>query len=447
MDRRRFMQGALAAGASLPFAAQRAQAKNQPNVIMIISDDQAWGDYGFMGHPYIQTPHIDRLASQSVTFTRAYVAAPLCCPSLASILTGLHPHQHGVTSNDPPFKGQGNQYNTSRWSPERRQQREEIISNFEEKPSLARTLADQGYRCFQSGKWWMGHHTRGGFTHGMTHGDLDRGGRHGDEGLKIGREGMQPIYDFIEEGGEQPFFVWYAPFLPHTPHNPPERLLAKYQDKTDSIHIAKYWAMCEWFDETCGELMGYLDENGLSENTVVLYVCDNGWIQRPDRGGYDERSKRTPYEGGIRTPIMVRWPGHAAPRMDETTLVSAVDLAPTALRACGLQPTADMQGVDLLDRDALAQRDAIFGAAYTHDAVDIHDPAASLQYPYVLEGEWKLIQPSGRNGCDGPPELYHVAADPHETTDLAEAHPDRLERMQKLLIDWWSETVPEGEMK
>ena len=441
----------LSTGAGCLFLSDRINTRNSwsmepsnqtPNIVMIISDDQGWMDYGFMGHPSIETPNLDRLASQSVVFTRGYTAAPLCCPSLASILTGLHPHQHKVTSNDPPFKGPGNQYNPKTWAPERRQQREQIISNFEKAPNVVKALTQLGYRSLQTGKWWMGSYKRGGFTHGMTHGDLDRGGRHGDEGLKIGREGMQPIYDFIEQDESKPFFLWYAPFLPHQPHNPPARLLEKYQAKTESLYIAKYWAMCEWFDETCGELLQYLDKKGLSENTMVLYVCDNGWIQRPDQSGYAERSKRTPYEGGVCTPIMVKWPGHAEPRFDNETLVSAIDLAPTALRACGLEPAADMQGVNLLDKDALAKRKAIFGAAYTHDAVDINKPESSLQYTYALEGDWKLILPSGRNRITGNAELYNVKNDPSEKNDLANDHPEIVKHLTSLAKNWWKESVP-----
>ena len=145
----------------------------------------------------------------------------------------------------------------------------------------------------------------------MTRGYPERGGRHGDDGLKIGREGMQPVNDFIDTAIEakKPFFIWYAPFLPHTPHNPPQRLLDKYTTDGRPKPIATYYAMCEWFDETCGQLLDRLDEKGVADNTLVIYVTDNGWIQNPDSGGYAPRSKRSPYEGGIRTPIMFRWPG------------------------------------------------------------------------------------------------------------------------------------------
>ena len=132
-------------------------------------------------------------------------------------------------------------------------------------------MKEKGYISHQSGKWWQGHYSRGGFTHGMTHGDPTRGGRHGDVGLKIGREGMEPIFDFIKDAGDKPFFIWYAPFLPHTPHNPPKRLFDKYASKVDSPHIARYYAMVEWFDETVGELVNHIDEKGLGKDTIFIY--------------------------------------------------------------------------------------------------------------------------------------------------------------------------------
>src|SRR5207249_3330745 len=117
-------------------------------------------------------------------------------------------------------------------------------------PTLPRLLGEQGYLSLQTGKWWQGNYARGGFTHGMTQGE-----RHGDQGLDIGRKTMQPIYDFIEvaQRGEKPFFVWYAPMMPHEPHAPPQRLLDKYIEKTSSPSVARYWAMIEWFDETVGD--------------------------------------------------------------------------------------------------------------------------------------------------------------------------------------------------
>lgn len=444
LSRRSFL-GRIAAGTGgmLLTGCAGQKQKSLPNIVMIISDDQGWGDYGFMGHEAIETPHLDKLASESTVFTRGYVTAPLCCPSLASIITGLHPHQHTITSNDPAYDGIGSRYAPSQWSDERRQQREEMINRFEEVMTIPDILNDVGYVSLQTGKWWMGHYRSGGFTQGMTHGDMDQGGRHGDVGLAIGRETMEPIYDFVDQAGNRPFFIWYAPMLPHEPHDPSERLLNKYLGKTKSPYIARYWANCEWFDETCGDLLKVLDEKGVTNQTMILYVCDNGWIQQPDRNGYAEKSKRSPYEGGIRTPIMVKWPGHSAAGTNETTLVSSIDLAPTILRACGAESMDKMQGVDLLDTEALKQRQAVFGAAHTHDAVDINKPVSSLMYTCVIENEWKLIQPSGRNGTGTRPELYHVTEDPNESHDLAAVYPEKVEYMKTLIWEWWNEAIPE----
>ncbi len=407
-----------------------AMAAETPNVVLIISDDQAWGDFGFMGHEVIQTPRIDRLASESLVFTRGYVPSSLCRPSLAMLATGLYPHQHKITSNDPPRKLP---------KPEFLSQRFQQIAYIDRVPTLPRMLAPRGYLSLQTGKWWEGHHSRGGFTHGMTHGDTTRGGRHGDEGLKIGRQGMQPIYDFIETAGERPFFIWHAPFLPHSPHNPPQRLLDKYVDKTDSLHVAKYWAMCEWFDETCGELLDHLDEKKLADDTLVLFVVDNGWIQSTDSPRYAPRSKQSQYDGGLRTPIMLRWPGRIEPRKDEKTPTLSIDLVPTILAACGLSPNAEMQGVNLLDSGALAARNTIFGEIFEHNAVDIHDPVSSLKYRWCIKGDWKLILPDTANVPDGQVELYNVVADPFEKKNKAQAEPDRVARLRGLIDNWWHE--------
>ncbi len=406
-----------------------------PNVVLIISDDQGWTDYSFMGHPHIRTPHLDKLASQSLTFRRGYVPSSLCSPSLATILTGLYPHQHKVTSNDPPLPpGRKNGRN----DPTFLAQRQEMIGYFDQVPTLPRLLGERGYLSFQAGKWWGGNYKHGGFTHGMTHGDPERGGRHGDAGLTIGRKGLTEVNSFIDSCVERetPFFLWYAPFMPHSPHTPPDRLLAHYKDKAPSLEIAKYWAMCEWFDETCGQLLEHLDNKEIADNTLVIYVCDNGWIQDPDADRYAPRSKQSPYDGGLRTPIMVRWPGHVPPRMSDQLAIS-IDIAPTVLRALGLEPTSEMQGLNLLDEAALKERKAIFGEIFTHNAVDIHRPASSLRYRWVIEGDWKLILPAPQNEPDAKPELYNITDDPMERTNLAGEHPRKVEHLTKLINNWW----------
>jgi uncharacterized sulfatase len=419
-------------------------ADRPPNVLLIISDDQAWTDYGFMGHPHIRTPHLDRLAQESLLFPHGYVPTSLCCPSLASIITGLYPQQTRVTGNEPPLPPGLNRGQAGR-DPRFQAGVARLTHLLDGFPTLPRLLARRGYQSFQSGKWWMGPYQWGGFTHGMTHGDPKRGGRHGDVGLKIGREGLEPIFDFLDQTGSRPWLIWYAPFLPHSPHHPPERLLARYRGLTNSLEVAKYWAMCEWFDETCGALLDGLDKRGLGDNTLVLYLADNGWIQRPDSPRYRADSKRSPYDGGLRTPILVRWRGHLTPQRVETP-VSSIDLAPTVLAACGLPATPAMCGVNLLDLDAVRRRRAVFGACFLHNAVVLDVPARNLTWRWCVAGRWKLILPNPVNLKEplkpgiplDAPELYDLRSDPRETRNLAPTQPARVAALTALLNRWWA---------
>jgi len=409
-----------------------------PNVVFIISDDQTWTDYGFMGHKQIETPNIDRLAAQSLTFTHGYVPSSLCCPSLATMITGLYPHQSKITGNEPPIPPGGKR--TAEYGRRFQQQ----VALIDKVPTLPRLLKAKGYVSHQSGKWWQGNFKRGGFTHGMTHGDPKRGGRHGDVGLRIGRDGLKPIYNFIADAGDKPFFIWYAPFLPHTPHTPPQRLLDKYKKKTESPFIAKYWAMCEWFDETVGDLVAHLDKT--APDTLIIYITDNGWIQEPNRRGYALKSKRSQYDGGTRTPLMLRWPGKIKPGKS-TTPVSSIDLAPTALLAAGLKPTKSMTGLNLLNPKAVDARKFLYGEVFLHNAVDIQTPAANLTYRWGIVDGWKLILPHKQNvttragkGAKGAGaiELYHLAKDPLETKNLAEANASKVAELRKLIDEEWS---------
>jgi arylsulfatase A-like enzyme len=397
-------------------------AAETPNVVIILGDDQAWTDYGFMGHPVIRTPHLDRLAKESAAFVRGYVPSSLCRPSLATLMTGRYPHEHKISGNDPP-KGTD---------------RGEMLRHVRRVPMLPKWLGEKGYRSFQSGKWWEGNYKEGGFTHGMTHGDPAKGGRHGDDGLDIGREGNKPVADFLDQTGGKPFFVWYAPMLPHTPHNPPKRLLAKYENPDRPLPIAKYYAMCEWWDENVGDVLKLLEDRKLADNTLVVFLTDNGWIQLPTGNGFAPKSKRSPYDGGLRTPILIRWPGHVTPSRFETP-VSSLDVVPTILTACGITPPRELPGRDLIaiaKQDGKDDRTALFGEIFEHDVADLNRPAKSLQYRWTLsEGRWKFILPVDTNA---PPELYDVTADPREETNLAAKQPDLVKRLSESLDQWWT---------
>ena len=414
----------------------------KPNIVLLLSDDQAWTDYSFMGHKMIQTPNIDSLAKGGVVFRRGYVPTALCRASLSTLATGHYAHMHGVTGNDPSPK-----YYTG---PEQKKARAELVEKIEKFDTLPELLVEQGYLCHQSGKWWEGSYKHGGFTHGMTRGFPEKGGRHGDDGLKIGRTGLKPCTEFIDMALEQkkPFYMWYAPFMPHAPHTPPEKYLNKYKDKVP-LPVAKYYAMVEWFDATCGELVDYLEKKGIRNNTLIIYISDNGWIQKPDKPNrYDKRSKQTCYEGGVRQPTIYNWPSTLAPQ-DRPELVNSIDIFPTVLAAAGArQPKIKVPGLNLLDymkEKKPIPRDTIFGESFAHDVADVNNPERTLLYRWCIKGNWKLILSyDGEVGrykhshqYDKSPQLFNLKADPHEKVNLADKKPDKVKELAAAISNWY----------
>lgn len=398
---------------------------SKPNVILIISDDHGFNDYGFMGHEIVKTPHLDRMVAESLLYTRGYVM-PVCSPTLACLLTGKMPSAHGITGND---------LSGGRSQPGQREVlRERLLGN---SLTLPKAVTEAGYLTFQTGKIWNGTYQQMGFTHGMT----NTPGRHGDAGLDIGRKGMKPIFDFIDtaKAEKKPFFIWHAPFLPHTPHNPPERLLAKYKGKGPTKEAELYHAMVDWLDETTGEMDAYLEKNGLKENTVILYLADNGWdaafAQKRDR------AKLSPFELGIRTPMFVRWPGKVKPSRDDETLAHVIDFAPTILNITGAKNPGDLPGLNLTDRAAMMARKTVFVEAYTHDIADLTDPSKSRIADVVIDGWWKLIIPTGvkpDRSFSGVPRatvLYDLKNDPLEKTDVSNQQPAAVARLRALLAE------------
>ena len=400
--------------------AKDCDAADKPmNVVLIVGDDMGWTDYGFMGHEVVKTPNIDRLASEGAVFANGYVPTSLCRASLATILTGLYASQHKICCNDPP-KGVD---------------RTEMLPFLKDSPSIPRLLKEKGYRSFQSGKFWEGHYSNAGFTEGMT-----IKGRHGDDGLAIGRKTMQPIYDFVASCKETPFFVWYAPMLPHEPHDPPERILKKYLAEGRDVKQVTYWAMCEWFDETCGELVKWLDDHGHRDDTLIVYLVDNGWLQTngPVRQGeqFLTRSKNTPYEDGVRTPVILRCPGWIKPSQ-RRELVSTIDIAPTILGACGVPIPQKMSGVNLIPvvrESKPLNRHEVFGEIYFHDCVELGKPKLSVTHRWVRRDDWKLIVPT-KAGTEA--ELYQVTVDPHEKKNLAAVEQGRVSELTHVLNQRW----------
>jgi uncharacterized sulfatase len=350
---------------------------------------------------------------------------------------------------------------------------------------LPRTLATElGYTSFQTGKWWEDDFANGGFTAGDTvnsesllEAPSQWGGskpsyvdaRPGDWGLMTGRvdyvtdvaapdpinyaNTVETVTDFIDAQvtSDEPFFLWYAPFLPHTPHDPPASLLSAWdttisEPNESGNFFAKYYANIARFDGGVGAILDHLDAEGIADNTIVILICDNGWINRDNASAFAARSKTTPYEGGIRTPIIIRWPDRIKagatiePGTIVTTPVSLVDVAPTVHAALGLVPAPGMTGVDLLDPPAVTARDTVFAEDSTNDIFDLNDPSQSLEARVAIRDGWKLIL-----FTNGSKELYHLydtstgnPVDPHETNNLSASNPELVSELTTAIVNWYA---------
>jgi len=420
--------------AVIGFVTSLVSASDRPNVVFLLSDDQGWNDYGFMGHEHIKTPNLDKLAAAGLLYERGYVTAPLCRPSLASLATGLYPHQIGIRGNDPVMPEGKSKRDKELFA----QMRAKMTAPFSECTTFIEVLKDNGYLTLQTGKWWEENPLDHGFTDAMTHGDATKGGRHGDVGLKIGRSTMKPFHDIVERSQAEgkPFFMWYGVYLPHFPHDAPDRIYNKYKDIAPDVPTARYWANVEWFDETCGQIVEYLKEEGLYDNTVFVYTCDNGWVQNPKKTNRSVRSKREPTEGGIRTPIFITHEPSIKPIRDRETLASNIDVAPTILRICGIEPPAVMQGLDLRDPDQLKKRNRVFVDVYDHDSdlSQLDDLKHGLKAWVVVDGWDKLTMWRTRK------ELFNLKNDADDRVNLASNNPAKVNKLSNLIDQWVKET-------
>lgn len=402
-------------------------SQTSPNIIWIIADDQAYSDFGFMGHDVVKTPHLDKLASESALFPNGYVPSSLCRASLATLITGKYAFEHGICFNDPP---DGIPHSAT-------------FRFLEAQKPIPQALKAKGYRSLQTGKFWEGMYANGGFTDGMT-----QGTRHGDAGLKIGRKTMEPIAQFLGDVGDDPFFIWFAPYLPHAPFDAVEAYKEPFRGKGLGQREIGYYANISWLDDTVGQLMDLLEASGKADNTVIMFIVDNGWL--PNRDGesfrdlqgrnlrFDARSKQSPYEGGVRTPVFVRWPGRIEPaRHDE--LVSSIDFFPTTLAFAGAPQMEELKGRNLrpfVEGKASLAPHTIFGEIYYHTSLELDDPKVNMTHRWARKGDWKLILNDHEGGR---PELYDLASDPNEKNDQASdpGQADRIESIRAEIEEWW----------
>jgi arylsulfatase A-like enzyme len=402
---------------------------DRPNIVMIIGDDHGFEDFGFAGSPIVKTPNLDRLAAEGTVFSRTFVTASICDPSLRSLATGLHPMQRQMRMN----------YLESRNV--RRGYAGDVV-DFE---TLPRRLASAGYRSFQAGKFFGGSYDLAGFSDGMNGPEVDL--RFGGPARKtLARTTQQPVYDFLDTVGEQPFFLWYAPMLPHHPFDAGPEYTKAYEGLGLSPAARRYYANVTRFDARVGELLGALEDRNLRDDTLIVYLADNGWDQKPkaarvvknwDSDG--EHGKRSMYELGFRTPLIFHWPRGVPKGQVFEDLVSSVDLYPTLLDYAGAGDAADRPGMNLrsrIDNKAGANRQAVFAAMGDIRSSPLRpaslpnkgvDPAAM-----VRSEDWYFISYEKW----GAEELFDMLRDPKQTENVADRHPEVVARLQSDLRSW-----------
>lgn len=441
-----------------------------PNIVLIIADDLGWPYYGFLGDENVMTPNLDLLGNHGTVFELGHATSNYCRPTLQSLISGLYPLQYEAQMSaiaDQKLKNSPvAEADTPRAQAALRNEYE--TSAIAEIETLPRRLADIGYVSHQSGKWWEQSYKDGGFTHGMTGrsewkdmlalGDRSFFSFMGGEGMKIGRETMEPVTDFIEEHADQPFFVWYGPALPHTPLNPPYKYYKHYQDREGFSESAKlYYANIAWFDDGVGQLLDSLEANGVLDNTLIVYFNDNGWEQDPSVEYADNpinfanggpRGKTSFFETAFRTPVMFYWADQIAAKRDQTTLASAVDIVPTLLDYAGAPPIEGLPGYSLrpaIEGQSLeAARDAFIGKLTRHragtnfrgeaDATTKDFMGSNLSGYYLRDRQWYFVEVDGT----GETALYDMVADPGQKEDLSSNHPDLIARFRSEINEWRS---------
>ena len=446
-------------------SAQAVEAPERPNVVLIIADDMAWDDCGAFGNPKVKTPNIDKLARGGMRFDRAFVTASSCSPSRSSLITGRHPHNTDAEELHRPLPpGQ---------------------VTFVEK------LGASGYWTAAAGKWHLGNAAKArfnvvreakpsGFQLGTGKDAKARMTAEGSSAAQAGCDQWLPV--LRDRPKDKPFFLWLASLDPHRdyepgvipePHRPEDVVVPPYLPDVPEARrdMALYYDEISRLDHHVGEVLAELDRQGVAGDTLVLFMSDNG---RPF-----PRCKTTLYDSGIRTPLIVRWPGHVEPGSRCGSLVSTIDIAPTVLKLAGIEPGPTFQGNDLspLFSDPTARvRDLVFAERNWHDYAshgraarsgrfkyiknDDHDkpltpPADAVRSPTFvamrrLRDEGKLTP--AQRACFVSPrpaeELYDVDADPDELINLAgdPKYAETLADMRRSLSEWRRDTgdvVPE----
>lgn len=433
-----------------------AEKEQLPNIIMLVGDDQGYPYFGFMGADYVQTPNMDKLAEAGVLFTDGYVSDNHCRPSLQTLLTGILPidyHKQALALMDAEVERQNIPEDSIQAFHE---DFDKKATAFAQANTLPRMLAEKGYASFQGGKWWEFNYQNGGFTHGMTKGWTEEEQKNkdwfikhmGGEGMDLARVTNQPAYDFLEETKGQPFFMWFAPSLPHYPFDAPEKYYNLYKDQDMSESAKQYYANCTWFDDAWGELVDHLKEKGLYDNTLIIYVNDNGWEQDPKQEFWNDpqrshnggdKGKSSIYDMSFRTPIIFAWGDEIRKGVRTDAVIHSADIPATILDYVDLDIPNDFYGLSyrsVIDGEQESIRDFVQGNVITTRSTKPEDVMGRhVEGYWVRKDNWFLRW----HYTDNEIELFDLNNDLRNDNDVSAAHPDQLAELKKLAEDYKAE--------
>jgi arylsulfatase A-like enzyme len=436
------------------------EAASKPNFVFILADDLGGRDLGCYGSTFYETPNLDRLAASGMRFTQAYAACSVCSPTRASILTGKYPARLGLTDWLP---GRADR-------PDQKLKRPQILRHLPlEEVTLAEALKEAGYRTAFIGKWHLGGK---GFWPEQQGFDLNLGGCQlghppsyfspysiptlpdGPAGEYLTDRLTDEALKFLESNRDKPFLLYLAHYAVHNPQQAKPELIEKFKKKLAKITPATgpefvpegqmrerliqnqpvYAAMVQSLDESVGRILAKIDQLGLASNTVVIFFSDNGGLSTaegaPTSNAPLRAGKGWPYEGGVREPLLVRWPGVTATNSQCDTPTMSTDFYPTLLDMAGLPQRPSQH------RDGRSLAPLLKGGTLGDRSLFWHYPHYSNQgggpYGAIRVGDLKLIEWYE----DMRVELFNLKHDPEEKRDLSKTEPEQARALRQQLHDW-----------
>ena len=430
--------------ASTPGAQSLSGGESKPNIVFFLADDLGWTGLRSFGSDFYETPNLDRLADEGMKFTNAYAACTVCSPTRASVMTGKYPARLHLTSFIPGQERPFAKMKTPDWT--KGLKTDEI--------TLPEVLRKKGYRTHHIGKWHLEFPNRpeeGPTAHGFAT-TVDK--PKGTKGYFMKAKGQEkPRYvtdyfaeeavDRIENRGDDPFFLYFAFHVPHTPIQGREDLVAYFEKKVDPAathHNPVYAAMVKSMDMAVGKVLDTLEAQGIADETVIVFTSDNGGLTQR-YGKHDaftenlplRRGKGSAYEGGVRVPTIVKWRGHTEGGSFCDAPIMTIDWMPTFTEMAGIEALdSSIDGKSLLPllegRTDSLERDLFWHFPHYHAGGD-------GPYSAIRSGDWKLIERLE----DDSLELYDLEADPGEQNNIVDSDPAAAKRLQEKLLAWRKE--------